>query len=314
MSRHASFVASAIAVTFAGAALSLSACGEERSSLRTYQPARSVEAPWCADTPGRFKMEWWPTVAPSLVGCPRTATAPPDLAPAPVDSTLAELTVLPGAAIELPVTLPPSLRGARCRLDSVVLAHGEAPADLAIALRAGEVETPIVAYASMPPPPRPPEPAQLGVDVPPRVLLHDPQLVTPSTPRSSTSEASSDPLTASSSLKVSAELGPTGVVLTLQVVSEEAVVVPVAPPRPVTLVRGRHAMDVDAPDTFSIVLRARAQPFTIGVRSSSEFDDPRLRYLAPGATAAVPTSLIPQAAVVVSHCQRPAKGVFASIE
>jgi hypothetical protein len=54
-------------------------------------------------------------------------------------------------------------------------------------------------------------------------------------------------------------------------------------PAALVLVAYRHRIDLAAPDSFSIVLRAREREFGISVRSDRESADPRLSYHAPGA-------------------------------
>lgn len=91
-----------------------------------------------------------------------------------------------------------------------------------------------------------------------------------------------------------------------------------APPRrqPATLVLVpyRHRIDIAAPDSFSIVLRAREKAFGIGVRSDRESADPRLSYRAPGAAEAVPTHLVAQVGVIVTRCARPVDEVLRDIK
>jgi hypothetical protein len=90
---------------------------------------------------------WTPSTRPPLAGaaCDRTRGS------ATASSAVTELVVEPGAAIELPVELPPSLRGAGCTLDRVVLAHSSLENDLAIAVRAGDRVTPIATYSALRP-------------------------------------------------------------------------------------------------------------------------------------------------------------------
>jgi hypothetical protein len=80
-----------------------------------------------------------------------------------------------------------------------------------------------------------------------------------------------------------------------------------------TLVAYRHLIDIAAPDSFSIVLRAREKAFGIGVRSDRESSDPRLSYRAPGAAEPTPTHLVPQVGIVVSRCRRPVEDVLRDI-
>lgn len=88
---------------------------------------------------------------------------------------------------------------------------------------------------------------------------------------------------------------------------------PIRQPAALVLVAYRHRIDIAAPDAFSIVLRARARAFGIGVRSDRESADPRLSYRAPGAAEPTPTHLVPQVGVVVSRCGRPVAEVLHDI-
>jgi hypothetical protein len=88
---------------------------------------------------------------------------------------------------------------------------------------------------------------------------------------------------------------------------------PMRTPSLLELVAYRHQIDIAAPAAFSIVLRARTQPFGIGVRSDRESPDPRLSYRAPGATELTPTHLVPQVVIVVSRCGRPLVDVVRDI-
>jgi hypothetical protein len=91
---------------------------------------------------------------------------------------------------------------------------------------------------------------------------------------------------------------------------------PLATPRQpttLTLVAYRHRIDIAAPDSFSIVLRAREKAFGVGVRSGRESSDPRLSYRAPGAAEPVPTHLVPQVGIVVSRCGRPVEAILRDI-
>jgi hypothetical protein len=83
-------------------------------------------------------------------------------------------------------------------------------------------------------------------------------------------------------------------------------------PDPLVLVAYRHRIDIAAPDSFSIMLRARERAFGIGVRSDRESSDPRLSYRAPGAEP-VSTHLVPQVGVIVSRCGRPVEEVLRDI-
>ncbi len=88
---------------------------------------------------------------------------------------------------------------------------------------------------------------------------------------------------------------------------------PIRQPAPLVLVAYRHRIDIAAPDSFSIVLRARERSFGIGVRSDRESADPPLSYRAPGAAEPMPTHLVPQVGVVVSRCGRPVEEVLRDI-
>jgi hypothetical protein len=79
------------------------------------------------------------------------------------------------------------------------------------------------------------------------------------------------------------------------------------------LIAYRHQLDIPAPNTFSIVLRARELPFGIGVRSDRESPDPRLSHRAPGAGELTPTHLVPLVGLVVSRCGRPLGEVLRDI-
>jgi len=85
-------------------------------------------------------------------------------------------------------------------------------------------------------------------------------------------------------------------------------------PAPLTLIAYRHRIDIAAPDSFSIVLRARERAFGIGVRSDRESGSPRLLYRAPGAAEPTPTHLVPYVGVVVSRCGRPVEDVLRDIQ
>jgi len=80
------------------------------------------------------------------------------------------------------------------------------------------------------------------------------------------------------------------------------------------LIPYRHRVGVVAPDSFSIVLRAREKPFGIGVRSDRESPDPRLSYRAPGASESAQTHLVPMVVVVVSRCGRPINDILRDIK
>jgi len=70
-----------------------------------------------------------------------------------------------------------------------------------------------------------------------------------------------------------------------------------------------------APDRFAIVVRAVTRPIALGVRLDKEAPGYRpLAYRAPGATTAVPTHMVPRAAIVLSHCRRDAGAVLGGIE
>lgn len=89
---------------------------------------------------------------------------------------------------------------------------------------------------------------------------------------------------------------------------------PIRQPDALVLVAYRHRIDIAAPDSFSIVLRARERAFGIAVRSDRESADPRLSYRAPGAAEPTPTHLVPQVGVVVSRCGRPVEEVLRDIQ
>jgi hypothetical protein len=88
---------------------------------------------------------------------------------------------------------------------------------------------------------------------------------------------------------------------------------PIRQPAALVLVAYRHRIDVAAPDSFSIVLRARERAFGIGVRSDRESADPRLSYRTPGAAEPAPTHLVPQVGIVLSRCGRPVEEVLRDI-
>jgi hypothetical protein len=88
---------------------------------------------------------------------------------------------------------------------------------------------------------------------------------------------------------------------------------PIRQPTPLVLVAYRHRIDIAAPASFSIVLRARERAFGIGVRSDRESADPQLTYRAPGAAEPTPTHLVPQVGVVVSRCGRPVEEILRDI-
>jgi hypothetical protein len=80
------------------------------------------------------------------------------------------------------------------------------------------------------------------------------------------------------------------------------------------LIPYRHRVGIVAPDSFSIVLRAREKPFGIGVRSDRESPDPTLKYRSAGASEPAATHLVPLVVVVVSRCGRPITDVLRDIK
>lgn len=306
--------------------LGLGACSEASPPVvyAQYRPAVASER-WCRLDAGVFAFVPHPQVGPSLLGygCtpPRREPVP---ATAPKGSTLAELVIEPGGAIEMPVQLPEALQGAGCRIDSVLIPHGKRVSDLAIEIAIAGRMLPIVSYEQLP---APPEDGVL-----PRPLVSDgsdrPRAIwSPDEPlRESWMTVAADP-----------ELWPTGAVLRFDgartadgaasVVFEieaepappvddtppEATPPPIRQPATLVLVAYRHRVDVAAPDSFSIVLRARERAFGIGVRSDRESADPRLSYRAPGAAEPTPTHLVPQVGVVLSRCGRPLAEVLRDI-
>ena len=322
--------------------LGLCACSELPRPVvyAQYRPAVASES-WCRVDAGVFAFVPQPQVGPSLVGhgctAPRRAPAP---AMAPAGSTFAELVVEPGGAIEIPVQLPEALRGAGCRLDSVVIPHGKRVSDLAIEIAIAGRMLPIVSYEQLPAPP------EDGVS--PRTVVSDGS----GRPRAIWAP---DAPPGESSMMVTADpaLWPTGAVLRFdgartadgaasvafeiesepEPLPEEEPAEPAPPPEeappetpppaptpppirqpaPLVLVAYRHRIDIAAPDSSSIVLRARERAFGIGVRSDRESADPRLLYRAPGAAEPTPTHLVPQVGIVLSRCGRPVEEVLRDI-
>lgn len=294
----------------------LAACGDSFPRAQ-YHPRIAAE-PWCKLGNGRFALRWEPSTAPPLISCPRwldeqedeRGAAPAPAASASGASTLAELVVPPSAEVELPVELSAPLRDVGCVVGELLLAHGQTPADLAISVKVGAESIPIVEYAAVPAPP----PVE-GPDV--RVRLGDGAPSAPSAPSDGPGERSPSEPRASAPAAVAVRLSGTfggwtaGAVIELAAASEGYQPRSLAAPlRPIELLGVVHPLEVPAASSFAIVLRARSQSFSIGVRSASESEGARLRYRAPGAFAAQPTSLVPQAAVTLHHCLRRAPHVF----
>jgi hypothetical protein len=317
--------------------LGLCACSElpRPVAYARYRPEVASER-WCPVDAGVFAFVSQPQVAPSLIGhgcmAPRPP-APPAMAPA--GSTFAELVVEPGGAIEIPVQLPQALQGAGCRIDTVVIPHGKRSADLAIEIAIAGRMLPIVAYEQLPAPPEdggaPRAVVSDGSDRPRAIWAPD----APPGERSTTVTA--DPAlwptgavlrfdgarTADGAASVAFEIepepeAPSGAPSTD---TPDAPATPATPaaaptpppirqPAPLELVAYRHRIDVAAPDSFAIVLRARERAFGIGVRSDRESADPRLLYRAPGDAESTPTRLVPQVAIVLSRCGRPVEEVL----
>jgi hypothetical protein len=287
-------------------------------------------------------------VTPELAG---PACVPPQWTERPLPpppSTLAELIVEPGAAIEVPVRLPPALQGVGCRLDSVVIAHGQDAADLALEVASGsggQAAVPIVAYAQLPP-----------ADEKLPGIVGDPP-VTPA-PAGQPAKAPKAPAVAPGRWPTGALLrfdgvrnadGFANVVFELRPPPEpeppprppdgpvespppkwlEPVIKldelvnpppkpppspPPIPPKPLELLPYRHPIGIAAADSPStIILRARERPFGIGVRSDREGGEPRLAYRPPGAAGSMPTHLVPLLAVIVSRCGRPAPEILSDL-
>jgi len=309
--------------------LALGACGG--SPPTRYWPARAP-ANWCRVGDGTYAFLWYPTTRPPLVGdgCETLRERATDardravVSSAPRSlSSLAELVVGPGSAIEIPIELPPVLAGASCRLDSVVLAHGKTPADLAIALRLGADELPVVHYAQLPPAigdapvvtstgPTAPGADLPGADLPVPVarMPREPPFITvadiPGTPAPAPTP---DPSLTEVDLDLSIAGWSAGLTFVLdpdaRAADASAGVTP-GPVHPLEFFAVRHRIGVAVPDRFSIIVRAGALPFAIAVRSDRESSDPTLTYLAASSVEPVPTHFVPQAAVVLSSCRRPA--------
>jgi len=341
------------------AAAALAACDKPGLTPVRYWPDVASES-WCRLGQGVYAHESAPSVWPALAG---PTCSPPQRAPLPLPpppSTLAELIIEPGAAIEVPVRLPPALRGVGCRLDSVVIAHGQGSADLVLEVASGgdgQAAVPIAAYAQLPPPEEanwpgfvgdPPEPQtvkqtvkQTGSWVPDPPPAKDPKAgAGDRTPWPAGALLRFDGVrNADGFANVVFQLRPPRVVESeptpadrpvedpppewLRPVTklEEIVAPPPKPPKPPELRREplellpfRHRIGIAAADSPStIILRARERPFGIGVRSDREGGEPRLAYRPPGADAAMPTHLVPQLAVIVSRCGRPAAEILRDI-
>jgi hypothetical protein len=322
MRRAAVAVVVVVAVALAGivAACSGGSSSGERGRL-AYQYSGPYPEPWCREAPGVFVFEWLPTTYPALAGSCRTS-------PYDDPSTLAELSVPPGSAIEIPVELPAELRDRGCVLDSIALAHGSRAADLAIEVIVDGVITPVVEYEALPEPsrdttldastairatpvPPPPDAAPLPdaapePDAAPSVEIMAPYLEPDAAPPDAMPDAALPP-------DAEPPPWPQGAMLTFDPAErapDDTVGIIVAPGEPIdrAFVPVRHAIGIPAPYAFVIRLRARTQPFGIAVRSDRTTQDPRLLVVAPGGDA-IPTHLIPQAAIAVSRCKRSAREI-----
>jgi hypothetical protein len=222
------------------AALAVAACRVGAPATR-YEPAEAP-AGWCRLAAGAYAYVWMPSTDPPLAGAACDAALRDRAGLPPARAAVGMLTVEAGAAIELPVELPPALRGMGCVLESVVLAHAREDVAFSLAIRAGDRVTPVMSYTWLPA-------AEEGAAVGPRALA--------------------------------------------------AI---------------QHVLGLPAPDRFSIVVGAGDYTFAIGVRPARESPDPPLRYRRPGADEAAPTQQVPQAAVVLSRCGRPASAVLEALD
>jgi hypothetical protein len=258
----------------------LGACGDALSDARYAAP----EAPpsWCRVGAGAYAYLWRPSTSPALV------TGSCDPGPAPTDSTLAELVVEPGTAVDLDVSLPDAFAG--CMVDSVVLAHGIRAGELVIDL-AGE---PVVAYDEMPHQREP-------------LVRDDPSVVArQQTPQPSPGVATE--------VRLAVDAIHGGVVTLVASIGSGTEITPIAPARELWLIAVRHRIGLPAPArTFAITLRAGQTAFSIGVRGQVESKDPPLRFRASAEAAPVPTGVVPQAAVVLTHCTLPATAALDAI-
>lgn len=244
-------------------------------------------------------------------------------------STLAELTVAAGDAIEFPVELASELRGAGCQLDSVVIAHGENAhgendthaTDLAIDIRRrpSDPPTPIVSYDELDPfavdsgstrvVAREAEPTMWssdGRDVP---GVTGRAVVPPQWPTGSglrivdrvlTVDLRGELLRWSITDKTSSTVTVGEVVSVLSGSTSKHY--RIAPPLELALLR--HDLRIAAPDQFSIVLRARTKPFAIAVRSVVETGGVPIVYY-PRDGQPMSPDLSPEFAVIVDRCRRP---------
>jgi hypothetical protein len=330
--------------------LGLCACSETPRPvvLAQYRPAVDSET-WCRINAGIFAFVPHPQVGPSLLGhgCTASRRAPVSVT---AGSTFAELVVEPGGSIEIPVQLPKVLQGAGCRIDSVLIPHGMRTSDLAIEIASAGRVVPIVSYEQLPPPsergvwPRsvvsdgsgrrkgiwaPDAPPDAPPDERSLEVIADPELWPTGAvlrfdgARTADGAASvafeieeepPPPAEEPASPEEPAEPAPPEGDSPPEVGSPPAPAPPpIRQPAALVLVAYRHRIDIAAPDSFSIVLRARERAFGIGVRSDRESADPRLSYRAPGAAEPTPTHLVPQVGVVVSRCGRPVEEVLRDI-
>jgi hypothetical protein len=264
----------------------LTACTIGGSSLGVphYEATRGTAPPgWCHVGPGAFAFPWRPSTAPPLVvsGCERRAP------PSPSDSTLAQLVVEPGTSVELEVHVPQQFRDAGCMIHSLVLAHGSVAGDLAIELHTSKVIS-IITYERTP-------------------SARTTRVYEPSVPQPQYQTLSAEVARVGTAIQ--------GELLRIeQSATGEATAIADRQPPPLVMSAVRHPIGQPLPpsDTFTIALRAREDAFSIAVRSTSESRDPPLRFR-NGKGAAIATQLVPQAAVVLSHCRVPAAQALASI-
>lgn len=396
-------------------ALGLCACGAGSGPVAGYRPGIATDH-WCRLGPGTYAFMPVPAVERQLVGvgdecgrgarpqpkAPAPSTPPsPSASPSPrwaedlpaerkTPSTLAELVVAPGASIEIPVRLPPRLRGTGCRIESVVIAHGRDAADLAIDIADPSGGKPIVSYQQLPPPadrddvmrivrdhdgavpgvwspdrkpplssmrvadpelwptgavlkfdgrtdgagfatvvfeiPKdreaPPVPSRAEPKTPPAdpgALPPGPPLGPPPGPPPGPSGSPYPPVPPpgppsgpSGPSDPYAEGPPPAEGTPADGPSAEELP-PYPQPKPLELIAYRHSIGIAAADSLSIVLRARARPFGVGVRSGRESKDPPLSYRPPGAAEPMQTHLVAQVAVIVSRCGRPLSDVLSNI-
>ena len=302
-------------------AVALTGCAPSKFHRATYFPSVHPIEPWCRTGTGSYALAPQPSVAPDLVDCPFRYTEKDE------PPTLAELVIEPGAAIEIPVRIPAVLQNSGCRIDSIVIAHGVASSDLAIAIG----DTPIVAYDQLPPEAiddarivRDPRTAVTGdpelwpigakirfdgrsaEDGTAMVTLVEPPLPGgPAAPMIGPPPEPPPPPPQVAAVDVSAAPGAIDVQVT------EPAKPPASPA--LELAAYRHAIGVPATDAFTIVLRARSRAFGIGVRSDRESKGATLGYRRANDQTATQTHLVAQVGVQLARCGRPLGDVLHDI-